>query len=208
MSGNSQKDYSCSGSWDGEYCGAASVNYGSSGSSGSSNNSILDTLIGDYGISDTLGQSSLDSGDETTNNPNIVTPYTEDSGSYLNNMLLINQDTSSTLNDANIQYNYYYNQDIDPNVYYPYDTTETPVKKPTNKYPFFKNRYDRPLDFNGTSHTYMRPKNWRYPKKKAPKCKTEGPTNEPAHLDRSFIPLDNWDSHIGTILPKFTYEEH
>ena len=54
---------------------------------------------------------------------------------------------------------------------------------------------------------YMTPKNWRFPDKKAPDCKKQEEPNKPQPLDRSYITLDQWDSQIGTILPKFTYEE-
>jgi hypothetical protein len=109
-------------------------------------------------------------------------------------------------NDTNIPFNYYYNQTIDPNTTYPYDTEDTPITRDEN-YPFFENRYDRPTTFDGTSHTYMTPKNWRFPEKKAPDCKKQEEPNKPSPLDRNYITLDQWDSQIGTILPEFTYRE-
>lgn len=108
--------------------------------------------------------------------------------------------------DTNIPFNYYYNQTIDSNTTYPYDTEETPIKHEEN-YPFFEKRYDRPTTFDGTSHTYMTPKNWRFPEKKAPDCKKQEEPNKPTPLDRSYITLDQWDSRIGTILPEFIYRE-
>jgi hypothetical protein len=108
--------------------------------------------------------------------------------------------------DTNIPFNYYYNQTTDPNTTYPYDIEETPIKRDEN-YPFFEKRYDRPTTFDGTSHTYMTPKNWRFPEKKAPDCKKQEEPNKPTPLDRSYITLDQWDSQIGTILPEFTYRE-
>jgi hypothetical protein len=108
--------------------------------------------------------------------------------------------------DADIPYNYYYTQTVDPNTTYPYDTEETPITR-QETFPFFENRRDRPTTFNGTSHTYMHPKNWRYPEEKAPDCKIQTEPNQPTALDRRYITLDQWDSQIGTILPKFTYKE-
>ena len=111
-------------------------------------------------------------------------------------------------NETHIPFNYYYKQNTDPNVAYPYDTNEVPIKKPETKYPFFENRFDRPTNFDGKSHTYMHPQNWRYPEHKAPKCKKQKEPNEPVDLDKNYISLNNWDSQIGTILPGFTYKEN
>jgi len=111
-------------------------------------------------------------------------------------------------NETHIPFNYYYKQNTDPNVAYPYDTNEVPIKKPETKYPFFENRFDRPTNFDGKSHTYMHPQNWRYPEHKAPKCKKQKEPNEPLDLDKNYISLNNWDSQIGTILPGFTYKEN
>jgi hypothetical protein len=110
--------------------------------------------------------------------------------------------------DTHVPFNYYYKQNTDPNVAYPYDTNEVPIKKPDTKYPFFENRFDRPTNFDGKSHTYMHPQNWRYPEQKASKCQKQNKPNEPVYLDKSYISLNDWNSHIGTILPDFTYKEN
>ena len=282
------------------------MNYGSAGScqfqentntnTNTNTNININTIVNDYGISDTNGQTNVNTGDETGNNPNIAVPVAGNNDDYLNNMNISENNTNQNfyvdeqdntitmstnqlhylinkvsdyhtsyraytsgefkVNDryytttgellshnspeapqielipggniidryevkydesdqpymiyddkTNTPYNYFYEQNIDPNVMYSYDTTEPPIKNPNNKYPYFETRYDRPIDFNGTSHTYMRPQNWRYPKKKAPKCKEDTQPNKPVYLDRNFTPLDNWDDHTHTILPKFTYEE-
>jgi len=105
-------------------------------------------------------------------------------------------------------FNYYYTQSVDPNVSYPYDTQEVPIPPEDTTYPFFNERCDRPVNFDGTSHTYMHPQNWKYPEKKAPNCKPDNTPAEPPNLDRNFTPLTKWDSPVGTILPGFNYTEN
>ena len=238
------ENYNCSGSWTGDYCGAASaLNYGSNNKCEYDNTSTLMQNYDDNTVTMTYSQLQelINKASDlypsflyyTRGNFQVNDRYYTASGKLLSQnspdapqVQIIpgkniidkyevryeeSKQPKITYDDkSRIPYNYYYKQTPDPNVSYPYDTNKVPIKKDI-KYPHFKNRYDRPIDFNGTSHTYMHPKNWRYPKrnksnKNIPKCKKHD-KNEPVYLDRNFIPLDKWDSQIGTILPKFTYEE-
>ena len=103
-------------------------------------------------------------------------------------------------------YNYYYNQNTDPNVAYPYDTDETPAHN--YEHSFYENRYDRPTNFDGYSHTYMEPQNWRYPEKKAPVCKSQDEPNQPTYMGQDYMKLDSWpNTKVGSILPGFSYKQ-